>query len=370
MQIRLRVFEEGTIPADLMTEKMDFKVSAGALRMFCVDCLAKVGLSQEDARTTADNLIFANLRGVDSHGVIRLKIYADRLRAGGIDCRARLRVVSQGAADALVDANNSMGQVAGVFGMKVSLGRAAESGFGIVAVRNSNHFGAAAYYAMMALEKGMIGFAATNSGPSMAPSGGRQARLGNNPLAIAVPAGKQLPIVLDMATGAVAWGKIFMAQQEKKKIPLSWALDETGAPTDDPDKAAHKGLIQPTGGHKGYGLSLIVDILTGVLSGSAFSTHLKSLYKDLQRPSGCAHLFAALRIDRFMPTSEFVSRVDEIIDLMWKCPPAPSVERIYVPGEIEQEIHHERLAQGIPINPILKEELAALAKELEVHAPF
>lgn len=139
------MFAEGTIPADLMTEKIDCKVSAAVLRIFCVDCLVKVGLSQEDARTTADNLIFANLRGVDSHGVIRLKIYADRLRAGGIDCRARLRVVSQGAADALVDANNNMGQVAGVFGMKVALERAVESGFGIVAVRNSNHFGAAAY---------------------------------------------------------------------------------------------------------------------------------------------------------------------------------------------------------------------------------
>src|SRR5207247_8005885 len=165
---------------------------------------------------------------------------------------------------------------------------------------NSNHFGASAYYAMQALDHGMVGLAATNAGPTMAPTGGREGRLGNNALALAVPAGKYPPIVLDMATGAVAWGKILLAQQEKRKIPSTWALDRNGLPTDDPNAAAHQGLIQPFGGYKGYGLSLLIDILTGVLSGGGFSTQVRTLYQQLETPSQVAQTCAALRIDAFL----------------------------------------------------------------------
>ena len=214
---------------------------------------------------TAANLIFANLRGVDSHGVIRMKIYAERLRAGGFKPRARPKLISDRASSALIDARHGVGQVAAAAAMKLAIAKAAKSGAAVVSVRNSNHFGASAFYAMRALDHGMIGFACTNAGPTMAPTGGREGRLGNNAMAIAVPAGKFPPIVLDMATGAAAWGKIFVAQQEKRKIPATWATDRHGVPTDDPDVAADGGLIQPFGGYKGYGLSLVIDILTGVL---------------------------------------------------------------------------------------------------------
>ena len=345
-------------------------VPAEALKEFCHRCFVQLGLGPEDAAITADNFVFANLRGVDSHGVIRMKVYADRLRAGGIDPKAQPSVIEESPATALMDAHNGIGQVASVAAAKLAISKSHESGFGLVGVRNSNHFGAAAYYTMLALDEGMVGFAATNAGATMAPTGGREARLGNNPFAIAVPAQSNPPIILDMATGAVAWGKIFIAQQEGRTIPFGWALDRDGEPTQDPNAAADGGLIEPLGGYKGYGLSLLIDILTGVLCGSAFSKQVLMLRKNFDQPVGCAHTFGALRIESFMAVSEFRSRVDAIIGLMRDCPPAASVDRIYLPGEIEHEIEQRRRSQGIGLNAVLCEELATLASELGVPAPF
>jgi LDH2 family malate/lactate/ureidoglycolate dehydrogenase len=348
----------------------EINVPARELSAFCVACFETAGLSPEDARLTAENLIFANLRGVDSHGVIRLKAYVERLRAGGFKRGVQPQVVCEEESSALIDGQHGMGQVAATTAMKLAIGKAAKTGVAVVSVRNSNHFGASAFYAMQALEHGMIGFAATNAGPTMAPTGGREGRLGNNAAAIAVPAGQCAPIVLDMATGAVAWGKIFVAQQEGRKIPATWALDKNGVPTDDPNAAAHQGMIQPFGGYKGYGLSLLIDILTGVLSGGGFSTHVRTLYQQLETPSQVAHTCAALRLDAFMPLAEFSQRMDEIIGLMRSCPTAPGVERIFVPGEIECETERHRREAGIPINPALQAELTALAGELGVEAPW
>jgi LDH2 family malate/lactate/ureidoglycolate dehydrogenase len=345
-------------------------VPAPRLLAFCTACFQKLGLSAANARLTAENLVFANLRGVDSHGVIRTKIYADRLRLGGFKAGARPKVVSERASSGLIDAQHGVGQVAANAAMKLAIRKARRAGTGVVAVKNSNHFGASAFYAMQALEHGMIGFAATNSGPTMAPTGGREGRLGNNAMALAVPAGKFPPIVLDMATGAAAWGKIFVAQQEKKKIPTTWALDKHGVPTDDPNAAADQGLIQPFGGYKGYGLSLLLDILTGVLSGGAFSTHVRTLYKQIETPAEIAHVCAALRIDAFIPRAKFKERVDEIIELMRCCPRATGIERVFVPGEIEHETQQRRAKEGIPINPELGEELRVLGRELGVKVPF
>jgi LDH2 family malate/lactate/ureidoglycolate dehydrogenase len=345
-------------------------VPAEKLSAYCRDCFQKLGLPLRSAQVTAENLIFANLRGVDSHGVIRLKIYADRLRAGGFKPRMRPRVVAEQKSSALIDARHGVGQVAAAAAMQMAIGKAEKTGVAVVSVKNSNHFGACAFYAMQALEHGMIGFASTNAGPTMAPTGGREGRLGNNAMAVAVPAGRFPPVVLDMATGAVAWGKIFVAQQEKRKIPVTWALDRNGVPTDDPNAAAHQGLIQPFGGYKGYGLSLLIDILTGVLSGGGFSTHVRTLYKQVETPSQVAHTCAALRINAFMALKEFHRRMEEMIQLMHSCPAAPGVERIFVPGEIEHETEQRRRAEGIPLNVELRNELNVLGAELGVRPPF
>jgi len=348
----------------------EIKVPAGKLTSFTGACLAKAGLSAQHARLTADNLIFANLRGVDSHGVIRLKIYTDRLRAGGFKAKARPKVATDRASTALLDAGHGMGQVAANAAVKLAIRKAAKTGMGVVSVKNSNHFGACAFYAMQTLRHGMVGFAATNAGPTMAPTGGREGRLGNNAMAIAVPAGKFPPIVLDMATGAVAWGKIFVAQQAKVKIPTTWALDKDGVPTDDPNAAAHQGLIQPFGGYKGYGLSLLIDILTGVLSGGGFSTRVKTLYKQIEHPSEVAHTCAALRVDTFMPLKEFKQRMETIIELMHSCPGAPGAPRILVPGELEHETARRRADEGIPLNAELQNELRTLGVDLGLRPPF
>jgi LDH2 family malate/lactate/ureidoglycolate dehydrogenase len=346
------------------------KISAPELLQFCIDCFEKRGLPAEDARLAAENLIFANLRGVDSHGVIRLKIYCDRLHAGGFKLNVRPQVVAEDASTAIVDGQGGIGQAAAKTAMNLAMAKAESTGMALVTVRNSNHFGACAFYAMDAVQAGMIGFAATNTGATMAPTGGSEGRLGNNAAAMAVPAGEFPPVVLDMAMGAVAWGKIFAAQQEKKKIPTTWALDKHGVPTDDPNAAAHQGLIQPFGGYKGYGLSLMIDLLSGVLSGGAFSTQVRTLYKQIEIPGGSAHLCAAIRIESFMPLAEFKQRVDLIIQLMRSCPRAPGIERIYVPGEIEFETERRRRTEGIPINGELQAELTALAQELGVKSMF
>jgi len=247
---------------------------------------------------------------------------------------------------------------------------AEKTGVAVVSVKNSNHFGASAFYALQALEQGMIGFAATNAGPTMAPTGGREGRLGNNAMAVAVPAGKCPPLVLDMATGAAAWGKIFLARQEKRVIPLTWALDKNGLPTDDPNAAADQGLIQPFGGYKGYGLSLLLDILTGVLSGGGFSTQVRTLYQEVGTPAQVAHTCAALRIEAFMPLAQFRQRMDEIIERMRSCPAASGAGPILVPGEIERETEERRKVEGIPLNAELQKEIRTLGEELGVQLPI
>ncbi len=347
----------------------EVKVTPEALMRFCTVCFEKLGLSVPDAQVTAENLVFANLRGVDSHGVIRLKVYVDRLRAGGFKPKAKPRVIAESESTALLDAGHGVGPVTGVAAMNLAIAKAQAAGSGWVSVRNSNHFGAAAFYALRAVSRGMIGLAATNAGPTMAPAGGREARLGNNAFAVAIPTGQPPPLVLDMAAGAVAWGKIFVAQQQKKKIPATWALDKNGLPTDDPDAAAQGGFIQPLGGYKGYGLSLLLDVLTGVLSGGGFATGVRTLYQDLGNPSQVAHACGALRVDAFMPYSDFCRRMEEMTDLMHSCPTSGR-ERIYVPGEIEHQTEQKRKVEGIPINETLCAELTKLAAELAVTAPF
>jgi LDH2 family malate/lactate/ureidoglycolate dehydrogenase len=298
-----------------------------------------------------------------------LKVYADRIRAGGFKPRVRPKVVSNHESAAVIDARHGLGQVAATAAMRLAIRKAKQTATAVVSVKNSNHFGAAAFYATQAIGHGMIGFAATNAGPTMAPTGGREGRLGNNAMAVAVPAGKFPPVVLDMATGAVAWGKIFLAQQQKGKIPTTWALDRNGLPTDDPNAAAHQGLIQPMGGYKGYGLSLLIDILAGVLSGGGYSTHVKTLYQGIENPAHIAHMCAALRIDAFMALKAFEERMEALIDLMHSCPKAPGVERIYVPGELEHETGRRRRKEGIPLNAKLRDELISLGAELGVKLP-
>ena len=345
-------------------------VQADNLRRFCSQILASVRVPQKDAELTAHTLVEADLRGVHSHGTESLLGYVKCLREGGLNPKPQIKPVVQLPAVSLLDGDGGLGQVVSVRAMREAMDKAKENGVGVVGVRNSCHFGAAAYYSMMALEEDMIGFATTNGGAVMAPWGGKVAMLGNNPISYAISAGQELPIVLDMALSVVAGGKIRLAALEGKKIPLGWALDQQGQPTDSPVEAMANLLLTPLGGYKGYGLAVVMDVLAGVLTGAAFGQHVNSWLTQPTEKQGVGHLFVALNIETFMPVAEFKDRVDRMIREIKSTPLAEGVKKIYLPGEIEFEKKAERLKTGIPLPIELLDRLRELGKELHLKFPL
>jgi LDH2 family malate/lactate/ureidoglycolate dehydrogenase len=336
---------------------------------FATRAFSSVGLDFASAAIVADSLVEANLRGVDTHGVNRLlKIYLRRVKLGIVNPTPAMRLVTERQAAALLDADNAMGAVAGVRGIDEALKRAANCGVGTVAVRNSNHFGAAAHYALRAAENGCIGIAVTNAAPRLAPWGGADVLLGNNPVAYAIPTGDDRPMVLDISTSVVARGKIMLAARQKRSIPTGWALDDSGAPTTDPDRAL-RGLILPFGEHKGSGLSIVHEILTGVLAGGVIGASLGSLYEDLDRPQGVSHFFVALDPSAFVGATAFQGAVQALARGITASSPATGHERVYLPGEIEWETRSKRLKDGIPLPDDAVEDLQEVAQELGIQMP-
>jgi len=310
------------------------------------------GLPDDHAAVVADSLVAADLRGVSSHGVMRVPSYVSGLKDGSINAKPNLSLIADTGARAVVDGEDGMGQVAADRAMRLSIARASEFGIGVVALRRSRHCGAMAYWAIQALESDAIGFATTNAGMNMAPTGGRDKIVGNNPFAMAVPTTRPWPMVLDMATSVVAGGKLDMAAIRGQKIPLDWATDLDGQPTDDP-VVARKGILVPVGGPKGYGMAIMLDVLAGVLSGGRFGGNLG------EPVSG--QFFMAIQIEGFMPVTEFKQRMDALIDQIHQSQLAPGASRIYVPGEIEYETSQKRHREGIPLEEPIVESLNRLA---------
>lgn len=349
-------------------EKADaVRIGADPLRDFCQAIFEGVGVPREDARLFADTLVAAELRGVESHGVMRVPHYVARLRGGGVRAVAEVRVVRDQPCVAVIDGCHSLGQVLSVRAMNLAMSKAAAHGIGAVAVRNSSHFGAAAYYAMMAPPRRMIGMAMTNASPVIAPWGGTRPLIGNNPWAVAVPANEEPPVVLDMAMTVAARGWIKLAAQEGRPIPSGWAIDAEGNPTTDP-VAALKGLILPVGGYKGYGMALMFELLAGALSGASVLDDVQSMWSG-DGPQGLGHVFIALHVGHFTDPADFADRVDGIVRRVRSQPRAPGVERIYVPGEIEHLRMQRNLAGGIPLRASTAAALVACAAELGVPAP-
>jgi len=340
------------------------RVPADELRATCVTILVRAGVPPADAAVASDCLIQANLRGLDFEGVSLLPIYVHRIRLGLTNARPQLTVLRETAVTALLDGDHGLGQVVAARAMERAITLATRSGIGVVGVRNSTHFGMAAQFAMMALERDMIGCVINNGRALLAPTGGTRAMIGDNPMAVAVPAGRERPIVLDMALTAVARGKIKQAQSQGAPIPVEWATDASGQSTTDPTQAL-AGLLSPIGGAKGYGLALINGLLAGVLMGGPFAWQVGSVYDDLDRPQRMGHLVAAIAVDGFMPAAEFKARVDELIREIRRCPRAPGVERVYLPGEIEFECHERRSREGIPLDAMLWQELCMMAAAVE-----
>lgn len=365
-----------------MSGQIAQRVPAEALKGFCEQVFQKVGVAEGDARLAADILVAADLRGIASHGVAHLRRYADGLRTGMFAARPSEQVVMETPVTAVIDAGAGLGQPVSYRAMQKAIQKAQQVGVGFVSVRNSNHHGVVAYYAMMALPHDCIGLSMTNASPKVLPTFGRRPTLGTNPLAIAAPAGKQRPFVLDMATSAVALGKIEIADQLDKPVPEGWAMYKDGLPATDSHRAMDEfkrnlgaGLLplggagELLGGHKGYGLAISVEIFTALLSGAAPSllTYSKTP-EGKPLPANIGHFFGAWRIDCFRPVEEFKKAMDDYQQLLKNVPKVEGQDRIYIHGEKEYEAEERHLREGIPLNRKVAADLRALAQELQIES--
>lgn len=362
-----------------MAEKTGAIVQPDALRIFCVQVFEKMDVPTADAEIIADVLLSANLRGIDSHGVARLRRYVKGLQDGVMLANPEEKVVSETATTALFDAGAGLGQPVSHRSMSMAIEKADRYGTGFVTVRNSNHYGIAGYYAMMALERDMIGISMTNAAVLVVPTFGRDARLGTNPIAVAAPTGQERPFVLDMATSTVSRGKLEVYNRAEKSLPLGWATDETGTPTADAARvldnllARRGGGLLPLGGageefrgYKGYGLALLVDILSGVLPGAGYADNIyPKTPEGKPLPADVGHFFGAIQVSAFRPLDEFKATMDDIIQRLRTTPKVESADRIYIHGEKEYEVA-DRRTDGIPLEPKVEADLKAIAQELGV----
>jgi len=357
----------GQVSASSDSELTDARFGAGALRVFAKEVLERAGVPGKDADTVAECLVLGDLRGVGSHGIIRLPVYARRLYAGVVKAKPEIDVTRQFASVALVDGDNGLGPVVAMRAMDVAIEIAKTSGIGFVGVRNSNHFGVGAFYIQRAIENGCIGCVASNAPPNMAPFGGKERFLGTNPFAVGVPAGKHPPLVFDASSSVAARGKIIAAAKQGAPIPPGWAVDPEGNPTTDPDLAL-AGAVLPFGGAKGSAISFIIDLLAGTLTGASFGLRLNTL-EDLGSEQNLGHVFLAIRPDIFMPLEEMIKRTDEVFASLIASPPAVGRERVLLPGEIELQAETANRVEGVPLSEEVVNELVELGERAGVPFP-
>ncbi|MCL4424931.1 MAG: Ldh family oxidoreductase [Firmicutes bacterium] len=333
------------------------------LHNFATRVLEKLGLTSTEAELVAETLIEADMQGVSTHGIIRLVTYARRVAAGGIKVPTKITVVREGPCTALLDAGAAFGQLAAFRAAQMAVAKAAQCGVGVVGVRNSNHFGRAGYYTEYIARQEMIGICLSNASPRLAPWGGRKPLLGNNPWSIGVP-GEPDILFLDMANSIAAAGKIREAAKLGKPIPPGWALDRNGRPTTDPVQAL-EGILLPFGEYKGYGITLMVGVLTGLLTGGKWDAEIKPV-DALDSPQEESHLVMALRITDFTPLEEFKKRISSIVSQIKSSPRADGFSEIFLPGEIERRRRVESEKKGIALSPSTIAVLQNLALELNV----
>jgi L-2-hydroxycarboxylate dehydrogenase (NAD+) len=336
------------------------------LEEFVSRALIAVGLPAPDAEQVARLMILADLRGSDGHGIFRLPQYVRRIRAGGMNVRPNIHVVQQTEAMALVDGGNGMGHLVMQFAARVAIEKAERAGIGWVGVRQSNHAGPAALYAMMPLTRDMVGiYLAVGSANHMPPWGGVELLLSTNPIAFAIPAFEEPPIVLDIATSVAAYGKVKTKAQRGEPMPEGWMIDAFGRPLTDP-RRAEEGFLLPIGGYKGYGLALVFGLLAGTLNGAAFGRDVIDFNKDDKTPTNTGQVIVALDISRFSPIEAFKRNVDEVIREMRNSKKMHGVERIRLPGEQSHATWLERSATGVPMNDNLFRDLQRLAGDLGI----
>lgn len=349
------------------------------LREFCMRVFLHSGLPNNDAEQAADVLACADLRGIDSHGVARMYSYFGMLSEGHINPKPKIKIVRSTASTATVDGDNGLGLVVGPQANRIAMDMAEKAGSGWVSVCNTNHFGIAGYYVLKALERDLIGWAMTNSTALVAPIWGAERMLGTNPIAIAFPGKQEPPIVIDLATSAAAYGKIEIARRKGEPIPTGWAINSEGRNTTNPDELIDGGAMLPLGserergGHKGYALAMMVDILCGALSGANWGPFAPpfALRQEIPKRSvgkGIGHFFGAMRIDGFIDADEFKRQIDEYVCVFRATKPAPGTNGPLLPGDPEREAEQVRRKNGVPLILPVIEDLRDISRKTGI--PF
>jgi LDH2 family malate/lactate/ureidoglycolate dehydrogenase/quinol monooxygenase YgiN len=346
------------------------KVDARDLLALAVDVFVRAGTSMEEAQIVANALVEADLRGMQSHGVLRIPIYVEKIRAGGFRARGAGAaqcgvIVRESAGTALIDGQDGLGQVISLRAMDLAVDKARATGIGAVGVFNSNHFGEAAHYVIHAAERGMIALIATNGSPNMPALGGTTKMTGPLPFTAAVPVGSGPPFVIDAALGVTNRGKLIYMAERGERIPLGWGVDRDARPTDDPARVLDGGWILPIGGHKGFGITLFLEILSGVLTGALVGSEIRDLYNAPRSESqGLGHFCISIDPEAFMPIDRFKARMDAMMRMIRGSKLAPGVERMVIPGDPEMEAKRGRSVEGIPLAAGVLDQLNALAREL------
>jgi len=334
------------------------------LRAFARDLLVRVGLSPDHAAICADNLLYANLRGIDGHGVVRLPHYLDRLQRRSTVPEAVPEFHALAPAVGLIDAQHGMGQVAGYHAMEEALRMAGETGLAWVAVKNSGHFGAAGFYGQQAAAEGFATIVMANTDRIVVPFGGRQAFFGSNPIAFVLP-GPEEPVTVDMATSAIPYGKVVLAKAEGKSIPADWGVDAEGHPTTEPDAVR---ALHHMAGPKGYGLAFVIELLTSFLTGSPFGPHIPAMYGEEEAHRQLSHTFVVVDTRRFLPLAQLRERIAQLRAELHAVPPANGFDQVLMPGEPEQLTAARRSKEGIPLDPANVEVLNDWADRLGLPA--
>lgn len=345
----------------------DIRIRYEQAKETVITLFLKCGIPRDDAVTVTDNLLFADMRGVSTHGLSRVQSYCQRAKSGYCNVKPQIQKIKETDSTLLIDGDRGYGAVVGSYAMKNVMEKARKTGFALCLARNSSHYGAAAYYTTMAAKQDMIGFSCTNGVPNMAPYGSFSPVLGTNPFSIAAPADGHSPIVLDIASSAVARGNIQNAAREGASIPLGWALDNEGKPTTDP-QAALKGCVIPFGGHKGSGIALFIDVLCGVLSGGVFGSRVRSEKNSVQMGlpgSGISHAFAVVDIASFQDVNDFKARMTQEVEGVKSAKKAEGVSEILVPGELEDRKEADCRKNGVWISKGTFDALQKLCDELE-----
>lgn len=324
----------------------DVLVNEKELRSLVSKKLTDAGLNDSDAEIVADVLVHADLRGVRSHGVIRTEHYVTRLTAGSLNKNPKFDFKKLRAGAGLLDADDGMGHPACMAAMDKACELAKDSGIAMVGVHNGSHCGALSYFMLRAVSQGMLGIGVTHTDKCVAPFGGSKAFFGTNPIAFGFPTKNHDPVILDMATSNTAFGKILHAKEQNTSIPDDWGIDEDGNPTTDPHQVA---ALTPFGAHKGYGIALVIDVLTGVLMGAEYGPHITAMYGDYNKPRKLASTMIAIDPETYAGLDHFINKMDAMVDDLHAQPAAPGFDSVLVPGEIEWQNERRNREQGVPV---------------------